>query len=77
MNPEHLAESDHRITRPEYPDYRELFRESDIKSAVAFLEFRFPFQYVVAFSQAHVFRFIPALSGRLLAFCPDAHHAVV
>ncbi|MFM3953485.1 hypothetical protein AB8S43_29740, partial [Klebsiella pneumoniae] len=37
MNPEHMAESGHRITRPEFPDYRELFRESDIKSAVAFL----------------------------------------
>ncbi|BBE80099.1 hypothetical protein TUM17576_51540 [Enterobacter hormaechei] len=37
MNPEHMAKSDHRITRPEFPDYRELFRESDIKSAVAFL----------------------------------------
>ncbi|OKU80134.1 transposase [Escherichia coli] len=34
MNPEHMAESGHRITRPEFPDYRELFRESDIKSAV-------------------------------------------
>nr|WAK46527.1 hypothetical protein PPOKNCAL_00171 [Escherichia coli] len=29
-----MAESGHRITRPEFPDYRELFRESDIKSAV-------------------------------------------
>ncbi len=26
MNPEHMAESGHRITRPEFPDYRELFR---------------------------------------------------
>ncbi|AHM29278.1 hypothetical protein CF57_25720 [Escherichia coli] len=34
MAPEHMAESGHRITRPEFPDYRELFRESDIKSAV-------------------------------------------
>ncbi|RYM66477.1 transposase [Serratia proteamaculans] len=34
MNPKHIAESGHRITRPEFPDYRELFRESDIKSAV-------------------------------------------
>ncbi|GAB0590496.1 hypothetical protein MC04F15_31470 [Escherichia coli] len=34
MDPEHMAESGHRITRPEFPDYRELFRESDIKSAV-------------------------------------------
>ncbi|OOP04906.1 hypothetical protein AJR23_010800 [Shigella flexneri] len=37
MNPEHMAECDHRIMRSEFPDYRELFRESDIKSAVAFL----------------------------------------
>lgn len=51
MNPEHMAESGHRITRPEFPDYRELFRESDIKSAVAFLIFHFPFQYVVAFPE--------------------------
>ncbi|AUJ98444.1 hypothetical protein CR539_24855 (plasmid) [Escherichia coli] len=29
-----MAESNHRITRPEFPHYRELFRESDIKSAV-------------------------------------------
>ncbi|ATB13468.1 hypothetical protein C2A77_02645 [Salmonella enterica subsp. enterica serovar Javiana] len=29
-----MAKSGHRITRPEFPDYRELFRESDIKSAV-------------------------------------------
>ncbi len=36
MNPEHMAECDHRIMRSEFPDYRELFRESDIKSAVAF-----------------------------------------
>jgi hypothetical protein len=50
MSPEHVAESDRRITRPEFPDYRELFRESVIKSAVAFLRFRFPSQYVVAFS---------------------------
>ncbi len=41
-----MAESGHRITRPEFPDYRKLFRESDIKSAVAFLIFHFPFQYV-------------------------------
>ncbi|GDT69718.1 hypothetical protein BvCmsOUP082_04432 [Escherichia coli] len=34
MNPEHMAECDHRIMRSEFPDYRELFRESDIKSAV-------------------------------------------
>ncbi len=39
MNPEHMAECDHRIMRSEFPDYRELFRESDIKSAVAFLIF--------------------------------------
>ncbi len=41
MNPEHVAESDHRITRSELPDYRELFRESDIKSAVAFFNISF------------------------------------
>ncbi|AOT35474.1 Mobile element protein (plasmid) [Escherichia coli] len=29
-----MAECDHRIMRSEFPDYRELFRESDIKSAV-------------------------------------------
>ncbi|RBX32008.1 hypothetical protein DS972_15975 [Escherichia coli] len=29
-----MAECGHRITRPEFPDYRKLFRESDIKSAV-------------------------------------------
>lgn len=69
MNPEHMAESDHWITRPAFPDYRELFRESDIKNAVAFLIFRFPFQFVVAFSLAHVFRFVPELSGRLLVLC--------
>lgn len=34
MNPERMAECDHRIMRSEFPDYRELFRESDIKSAV-------------------------------------------
>ncbi|EGD4790769.1 transposase [Escherichia coli] len=34
MNPEHMAECDHRIMHSEFPDYRELFRESDIKSAV-------------------------------------------
>ena len=34
MNPEHMAECDHRIMRSEFPDYRELFRESDIKGAV-------------------------------------------
>ena len=34
MNPEHMAECDHRIMRSEFPDYREQFRESDIKSAV-------------------------------------------
>lgn len=34
MTPEHMAECDHRIMRSEFPDYRELFRESDIKSAV-------------------------------------------
>lgn len=32
MNPEHVAESDHRITHPEFPDYREPFRKPDIKS---------------------------------------------
>ena len=36
-----MAESGHRITRPEFPDYRELFRESDIKSAVAFFNISF------------------------------------
>ena len=41
MNPEHMAESGHRITRPEFPDYRELFGESDIKSAVAFFNISF------------------------------------
>ncbi|ODG77594.1 transposase [Shigella sp. FC2928] len=29
-----MAECDHRIMHSEFPDYRELFRESDIKSAV-------------------------------------------
>ena len=77
MNPEHMAECDHRIMRSEFPDYRELFRESDIKSAVAFLIFHSPFQCVVAFSSAYVFRFVLVLSERLLVFCPDAHHAVV
>lgn len=77
MNPEHMAECDHRIMHSEFPDYRELFRESDIKSAVAFLIFHSPFQCVVAFSSAHVFRFVLVLSERLLVFCPDAHHAVV
>lgn len=41
MNPEHMAESGYRITRPEYPDCRELFRESDIKSAVVFFNISF------------------------------------
>ena len=41
MNPEHMAECDHRIMRSEFPDYRELFRESDIKSAVAFFNISF------------------------------------
>ena len=77
MNPEHMAECDHRIMHSEFPDYRELFRESDIKSAVAFLIFHSPFQCVVAFSSAHVFRFVLVLSERFLVFCPDAHHAVV
>lgn len=26
MNPEYAAESDHWIMRPEFPDYRKLFR---------------------------------------------------
>lgn len=39
MSPEHMAACDHRIMCSEFPDYRELFRESDIKSAVAFLIF--------------------------------------
>ena len=77
MNPEQMAECDHRIMCSEFPGYRELFRESDIKSAVAFLIFHFPFQYVVAFSSVHVFRFVLVSSERLLVFCPDAHHAVV
>ncbi|BBU84462.1 hypothetical protein EIMP300_58620 [Escherichia coli] len=34
MDPEHMAESGHRITRPEFPDYRELFRESDISGSL-------------------------------------------
>lgn len=50
MNPEYMAESDHRITRPAFPDYRELFRESDIKSVVAFFNISFPFKFVIAFS---------------------------
>ncbi|QDD41607.1 hypothetical protein FIU20_12195 [Salmonella enterica] len=37
MNPAHVAEDDLRILRSEFPDYREPFRESDIRSAVAFL----------------------------------------
>ncbi|OLW36230.1 hypothetical protein P287_15985, partial [Salmonella enterica subsp. arizonae serovar 18:z4,z23:- str. CVM N6509] len=37
MNPEHMAEDDLRIMRSAFPDYREPFRESDIRSAVAFL----------------------------------------
>ncbi len=37
INPKHMAECDHRIMRSEFSDYRELFRESDIRSAVAFL----------------------------------------
>lgn len=61
MNPEHVAESGRRIAHPEFPDCRELFRNSDIKSTVAFLIFRFPFQFVVAFSLAD-------LSGRCLVF---------
>ena len=36
-----MAESGYMIMRPEFPDYRELFRESDIKSDVAFLIFHF------------------------------------
>ncbi|ORE71770.1 hypothetical protein BMD97_20275 [Klebsiella pneumoniae] len=48
MNPEHMAESGHRITRPEFPDYRELFRESDIKSAVvdSICQCNTPFNYL-------------------------------
>lgn len=41
MNREHVAESNYRITRSELPDYRELFRESDIKIAVAFFNISF------------------------------------
>lgn len=77
MNPAHMAKCDHQIMRSELLDYRELFRESDIKSAVAFLIFHSLFQYVAAFSSAHVFRFVLVSSERLLVFCSDAHHAVV
>ncbi|AJZ91867.1 hypothetical protein VW41_05340 [Klebsiella michiganensis] len=54
MNHNYMAESSHRITRPELPDYREQFRESDIKSAVAFLLFHFLFQYVVFFLKSRI-----------------------
>ncbi|RAP70634.1 hypothetical protein ACZ87_02562, partial [Candidatus Erwinia dacicola] len=39
-----------RVSRPQPADYRKPLSESDIKSAVAFLIFRFPFQGVVFFS---------------------------
>ncbi|AUL69814.1 hypothetical protein BVL39_17625 [Escherichia coli] len=41
MNPAHMAECYHQIMRSELLDYRELFRESDIKSAVAFSNISF------------------------------------
>lgn len=55
INPEHMAESDHRITRPEFPDYRELFRESDIKSAVAFFNISYSISIRCSFFQLTYF----------------------
>ncbi|OTD45996.1 hypothetical protein AW100_26385 [Escherichia coli] len=70
MNPEHMAECYHRIMRSEFPDYRELFRVSDIKSSVAFLISHSPFQCVIACSSAHVFRFVLVLPGGVFGVLP-------
>ncbi len=55
MNPEHMAECGHRIMRSEFPDYRELFRESDIKSAVAFFRSSFSISMRCSFFQLTYF----------------------
>lgn len=54
MNPRRMAECRHRITRTEFPDYRELYRESDIRRAVAFLIFRSQLKCVVIFLSSHI-----------------------
>ncbi|QXD01072.1 hypothetical protein MKleb_5710 (plasmid) [Klebsiella sp. PL-2018] len=41
MNTEQPAQWRYRVVRPQTVDYRELFRESDIKSAVAFFRISF------------------------------------
>lgn len=75
MNPKHIVESDHRITRPDFPDYRELLREADIKNMVTILVFIFTFQYLVIFSMFTYFDFFEVI-GEVFGVFPDAHRAV-
>mgnify|MGYP006933262763 CR=1 FL=1 len=77
MNPEHMAESGHRITRPEFPDYRELFRESDIKSAVAFFNISFSISIRCSFFLSSRISICSGVMGRLLVFFPAVHHVIV
>lgn len=77
MNPEHMAECDHRIMRSEFPDYRELFRESDIKSAVACFNISFFISMRCNFYFSSRISICSRVVGEAFGVFPDDHHAVV
>lgn len=52
-----MTQSGYTKALPEFLDYRELFSESDIKRAVAFLIFHCALQGVQVSSSAHVSQF--------------------